>query len=77
MSIARQPPSSNLLQFYVSKLWLLKLFACANPGPISNSSDFLCVHAHVRPALYNDIHDRVATISAHSWQILNNRYVQW
>ncbi|XP_067940875.1 ubiquitin carboxyl-terminal hydrolase 20-like isoform X2 [Watersipora subatra] len=66
--------NDHLLQFYISKLWLLKFFSLVDPGPISNCSDFLCVHGFVRPTEYSMVYERVVALSAENWESLYIRY---
>jgi len=65
----------GLLQFYISKLWLFKLFTCADPGPITNSSDYVCVHGAIRPTEYENIEEKLVALSDTDWGYLHNKYV--
>lgn len=65
---------SNPVPFYVSASWLVRFLTCADPGPITNSSDLLCAHGAIRPGLGGKVKLlKAVPVSADCWQVLFSR----
>ncbi|KAG2461726.1 ubiquitin carboxyl-terminal hydrolase 33 [Polypterus senegalus] len=63
----------SLLQFYISRQWLLKFKTFAEPGAISNN-DFLCAHGGVPPHKASYVDDLVLMLPQNVWDYLYSRY---
>jgi hypothetical protein len=62
----------RLVQYYVSKAWLVRFYSMAEPGPIDNSS-VLCRHGGVLPHRTEAPERLCQALPLSAWKLLHQR----